>query len=164
MSTSATAAAGSLEPPPGHDCDCGCGTVSALSLPQLRERRRRLREESERTAHWHRLAKARLDLVVAGALAGDLVAPSGPAGDAVRSRTPHLGSPAPCFASLRDLLLGHEPEGDVVDRLHRLDAAERLLRGYGSSVRAAADEATGELVRRYREAPGTCLAAVPHPG
>lgn len=159
---------------PVRDSDVGQGQVSALTLAQLRDLRRRLRAESERAAYWHRLARARLDLVVAGALEGNPVLGPVP-GD--RPATTSVGSPldwapnfdapyfdAPCFDALRELLLGDDgPSADVVDRLHQIDVAERQLRGYGSSVRAAADEATGELVRRYHDEPATCLLVVPRP-
>lgn len=157
-----------------RDSDVGQGQVSALTLAQLRDLRRRLRAESERAAYWHRLAKARLDLVVAGALEGNPVLGPVP-GD--RPATTSVGSPldcapnfdapcfdAPCFDALRELLLSDDgPSADVVDRLHQIDDAERQLREYGSSVRAAADEATGELVRRYHDEPATCLLVVPRP-
>lgn len=154
MSIPATAHPDFLEPLP--DNEIGPAPVATLSLRDLRERRRRLLEESARTAHWHRLAKARLDLVVAGALAGSL-------DDSVAAGSSRPVGNTPCFASMRDLLLGDELPGDVVDRLRRIDDAERRLRGHGSTVRAAADEATVELVRRYRDEPATCLAAVPDP-
>jgi hypothetical protein len=140
-------------PDPLRRREVGSASVTTLSLAQLRQLRRRLRDESDRAAHWHRLARARLDLAVADALADDMSGPATLTGSPVTDE-----EPAPCFASMRQLLLGDEMEGsDVVDRLRRFDDAERVLRGYGSSVRAAANEATFELVRRYAQKPAICL-------
>lgn len=128
--------------------------VATLSLPDLRERRHRLVAEAARAGHWRRLAQARLDLTVADALADDLSAPHA---SAVQD--------APCFDSLRALVIDGGADGrDVVTRLHQLDEAERLLRGYDTAVRAAVEEATLELVRRYSSEPAACLTAVPRAG
>jgi hypothetical protein len=49
----------------------------------------------------------------------------------------------------------------VTDALARLHAAEKQLTGYRRALHLRIDEATGELIVRYREDPSSALIALP---
>jgi hypothetical protein len=143
-----------------------------LSLEQLREYRTALAAEEGRVSYWRRILQARLDVVRAGTLSRDV--------DAAVLR-PVLT--ADWVASARRAMVAVLPDHDVPP-LPRLDelwerqvhvddlagravldadlaAAERQLSTYRTALHAQIEEATGELIARYRESPSLCLSALP---
>jgi hypothetical protein len=66
------------------------------------------------------------------------------------------------LAPLPDLTALWETEGsDDVETLTRLAAAEAELSAYRRSLHERLDDATSELIARYREEPGLALRALP---
>lgn len=124
-----------------------------MSLAQLRTYRACLQAEARRTAHRRRLTRARLDLLLAQALPGAFVDPPGAWTD-----SPDV--------AVGVVLAGSAPAGatDPVTCLVLLRELADRLRCHDDAVRAAMEEATAELVRRYSQEPGRCLVAVPRHG
>jgi hypothetical protein len=146
--------------------------LAHLSLEQLREYRAALAGEEGRVSYWRRILQARLDVVRAGPLGRDI--------------DPGLLRPvltADWVASGRRAMLDVLPDHDVPP-LPRLDelwerqvdvddlagqaaldsdlvTAEQQLSTYRAALHAQTEEATGELIARYREAPALCLSALP---
>lgn len=146
--------------------------LAHLSLEQLREYRTALSAEESRVSYWRRILQARLDVVRAGTLGRDV--------DPVLLR-PVLT--AEWVSSGRRAMVDVLPADDVpplprLDELWErqvhvddlagravldadLSVAEQQLSTYRSALHAQIEEATGELIARYREAPTLCLSALP---
>jgi len=139
-----------------------------LELDVLRDYRQELITEEARVSYWRRILQARIDTSV-GDTAGDR--------DGRRLRsvlTQHQESsrrlavlpvhdPA-ALPPLPDLTALWETEGsDDVEALTRLAAAEAELSAYRRSLHERLDDATSELIARYREEPGLALRALPVP-
>jgi hypothetical protein len=147
-------------------------SLAHLSLEQLREYRAALAAEEGRVSYWRRILQARLDVVRAGTFARDV--------DASVLR-PVLS--AEWVSSGRRAMMEVLPDHDVPP-LPRLDelwdrqvhaddlagqavldadlaTAEKQLSAYRSALHAQIEEATGELIARYRESPALCLSALP---
>ena len=145
---------------------------SHLTLTALREYRRDLAAEESRVSYWRRILQARLDVVRAGSFSRDV--------DASVLR-PVLT--ADWVASARRAMVAVLPDHDAPP-LPRLDelwerqvhvydlagravldadlaAAEQQLSAYRTALHAQIEEATGELIARYREKPTLCLSALP---
>lgn len=143
-----------------------------LTLEQLREYRSALAAEESRVSYWRRILQARLDVVRAGTLGRDV--------------EPGLLRPvlsADWVSSGRRALVAVVPDHDVpplprLDELWErqvhaddlagravLDAdlatAEQQLSTYRTALHDQIEEATGELIARYRESPNLCLSALP---
>ena len=147
--------------------------LNELSLERLRDYRERLSGEEERVSYWRRLVHARIDLLVAesrseGHLSfGDLVRVLGETGS---GRTRHAllqvrpADPLPQLPELASMWVAEVDPHDasaVADALARLHAAEKQLTGYRHALHLRIDEATGELIVRYRENPASALVALP---
>ncbi|HEX4699605.1 MAG TPA: hypothetical protein VH857_09635 [Actinomycetes bacterium] len=139
-----------------------------LELDVLRDYRQELITEEARVSYWRRILQARIDTSV---------------GDTARDRdgrrlrsvlTQHQESsrrlavlpvhdPA-ALPPLPDLTALWETEGsDDAEALTRLAAAEAELSAYRRSLHERLDDATSELIARYREEPGLALRALPVP-
>jgi len=147
--------------------------LNDLSLEALRDYRERLSGEEERVSYWRRLVHARIDLLEAqsrseGHLSfGDLVRVLGETGSGqTRHALLHVrpADPLPDLPVLADMWVVDVDPHDVAAvrrAVDRLDAAEKQLTGYRRALHDRIDEATGELIVRYRKEPHTALVALP---
>jgi hypothetical protein len=147
--------------------------LNDLSLEELRAYRERLSGEEERVSYWRRLLHARIDLLEAeshtsGELSfEDLVRVLGETGSGqTRHALLHVrpADPLPQLPELADMWVAEVDPHDqaaVTDALARLHAAEKQLTGYRRALHLRIDEATGELIVRYREDPSSALIALP---
>lgn len=147
--------------------------LAELDLPRLRDYRQRLTEEEEKVSYWRRVAHARIDLLEAesrtdGMLTmAELVRALGDTG-AGRTRKALLSVKAadslPDLPELDDMWATEvdpqQPE-QVADALVRLRAAEHQLTEYRRALHERIDEATAELIARYRADPMGALIALP---
>lgn len=147
--------------------------LAGLDLSDLRDYRRRLSDEEERVSYWRRLAHARIDVLEAesrtdGTLSmEDLVRVLGDTG-AGRTRTALLSvrasDPLPDLPQLQDMWVTevdpHDPH-QVADAVGRLRSAETRLTDYRRALHQRIDEATEELITRYRADPSSALVALP---
>ncbi len=147
--------------------------LASLDLPQLREYRHRLEGEEDKVSYWRRLAHARIDVLEAqssghGTLGiDDLVrvlgdTASGQTRRALVSVKP--ADPLPDLPELDEMWVTHvdpDDEHQTADALERLRTAERQLTDYRRALHDRIDEATGELILRYRENPRAALVLIP---
>jgi hypothetical protein len=115
--------------------------LSELDLTSLRAQRRRLGDEHARLTWLRRLVKARGDLEVAR-----LTGVTAPTTDDTNLLTPAVRA-----------ALALEDDGHGGTLLRELAHTERSLRRAVDDTQAHLDEATAELMRRYRDDPSTCL-------
>jgi hypothetical protein len=147
--------------------------LADLDIPRLREYRHRLTDEEEKVSYWRRLAHARIDLLEAesrteGHLSmADLIRVLGDTG-AGRTRKVLLSVKAsdalPDLPQLDGMWATevdpHDP-AQVEDAVRRLREAEAQLTDYRRALHERIDEATAELIVRYRENPADALIALP---
>jgi hypothetical protein len=147
--------------------------LAALDLPGLRDYRHRLEAEEDRASYWRRLVHARLDLLAAESKAdhplslADLVRVLGDTGTG-HSRQAlvavHAADPLPELPELARMWATdvdpHDPD-QVEDAVTRLTEAEAQLTDYRRALHQRIDDATGELIQRYRADPAAALAAIP---
>ena len=146
--------------------------LAALSLVELREYRGRLHEEEDRVSYWRRLAHARIDVLEAEARADgvlsmrELARVLGDTG-AGRTRTALVNiaaaEPLPALPVLAEMWttdVDPRDEAQVADAVRRLREAERLLTEYRHALHQRIDEATGELIIRYRREPTLALSVL----
>jgi hypothetical protein len=145
----------------------------SLTFAGLRAYRQRLTAEEDKISYWRRLAQARIDVLEAGTHVeghlsfDDLVRALGDTGTGRARR--HLASvtTAEPLPDLPDLARMWATEVDVhdseqvADALKRLRCAERQLTIYRAALHARIDEASAELIRRYRENPQLALTILP---
>ncbi len=143
--------------------------LAGLELDRLRDYRQRLRAEEEKVSYWRRLVHARLDLLRAGCDAdgalslADLVRVLGETGSG-RARavlvSMRAAEPLPDLPALADVWLVPEDDAQVTEALARLGEAEEQLTAYRRALHERIDEATGELISRYRADPTGALSAL----
>lgn len=140
--------------------------LAEVDLPGLRAYRERLRAEEERISYWRRLIHARVDLIRAGSLVEgtlDVDALARVLGDtgAGRGRAAlhrvHAAEPLPDLPDAEAVWLTPTDEAEVAEALERLDNAERDLTAYRRALHDRIDEATAELIVRYRAEPSLAL-------
>ena len=147
--------------------------LADLSLQELRAYRERLNREEEKASYWRRLVHARIDVLDAeshtdGVLSlEDLVRVLGETGSGqTRHALLHVrpADPLPDLPVLADMWVAdidpHDPDA-VSDAMEKLTSAERQLTDYRHALHDRIDEATSELIVRYREDPSSALAALP---
>jgi anti-sigma-K factor RsiG len=147
--------------------------LADLSIVQLRGYRQRLTEEEEKVSYWRRLTHARIDLLEAGSRTDgtlsieDLVRVLGDTG-AGRTRKVLLSVKAadalPDLPELDDMWATEVDPHDaaaVSDAVRRLRDAEGQLTDYRRALHERIDEATAELIVRYRSDPAQALLALP---
>jgi anti-sigma-K factor RsiG len=147
--------------------------LADLSLQQLRGYRERLNLEEEKASYWRRLIHARIDVLEAeahtdGALSiEDLVRVLGETGSG-QTRKALLrvrpADPLPDLPVLSDMWVEDvDPHDDAAlgEALDRLHGAEKQLTEYRHALHERIDEATSELIVRYRENPASALSALP---
>ncbi len=150
--------------------------LADLDLPALRAYRDQLEAEEERVSYWRRLVHARLDVLGAQARSGHqltLAQLTRALGDTATGRVRRAlvrVAPAdplpelPVLAEMWETTVGDGGPGDPEDPAgptHRLSAAEQQLTAYRSALHRRLDEATGELILRYRANPRAALALIP---
>ncbi len=148
---------------------------SELSLDGLRTYRRTLADEEEKVSYWRRLVHARIDVLEAEAhherplTVEELIRVLGDTG-AGRGRTAlvgvHASEPLPDLPVLEEMwvteLDPQDPQA-VAEALRRLRQAERQLTDYRRALHTRLDQATGELIERYRVDPAAALVAFRRP-
>ncbi len=160
-----TSTGGAMEP---ESADIG-----ALALPALREYRHRLEAEEDRVSYWRRLVHARLDLLAAESASDhtlrlpELVRVLGDTGTG-RTRqalvTVRAAEPLPELPELTEMWatdVDPHDEDEVADAVDRLNRAEEQLTAYRRALHQRIDEATAELIARYRDDPTAALAVIP---
>lgn len=147
--------------------------LRGLDLPALRAYRSDLTAEEDKISYWRRLAHARIDLLEAEASSHgvlsftDLVRVLGDTGTG-RARgalaTVRSSEPLPELPVLGEMWAvevdPHDPAA-VQDALARMREAERQLTLYRRALHERINEATAELIVRYRRDPASALAALP---
>jgi hypothetical protein len=147
---------------------------AGLSLEDLRELRQELGDEEARVSYWRRVIQARIDLLTQGRTGGDIVerltsvlAESG----AVHRRLANLSvRSAEDIEALPDLrvlwtrVVDTRDEGAVAAFLEDLRSVESDLSGIRREIHRRLDEATRQLIARYRQDPTLALTALPDIG
>nr|MCW2728358.1 hypothetical protein [Aeromicrobium sp.] len=145
----------------------------SLTLTELRAYRQHLTAEEDKVSYWRRLAHARIDVLDAGAHTegnlsfDELVRALGDTGTGqTRGYLASVGAAEP-LPDLPDLALMwtrevdlHDPE-QVADALERIHAALEQLTVYRQALHSRIDEASAELIRRYRQDPLLALSILP---
>lgn len=147
--------------------------LADLDLDTLRAYRQRLITEEERVSYWRRLVHGRMDVLEAGSLVegtlsiDQLVRVLGETGSGA-SRISLLrvrsADPLPELPGLTDVWeteVDPHDEAAVSSAVERLRDAEHKLTEYRKALHERIDEATGELIVRYREDPAAALRALP---
>ena len=147
--------------------------LAGLDLDQLRGYRRELEAEEDRVSYWRRLVHARIDVLEAESGTGsplsmaDLVRVLGDTGSG-RSRRAlvrfQAADPLPDLPVLSEMWVSEvDPHdaGQLEDALLRLRTAEQQLTTYRRALHDRIDEATRELILRYREDPLAALTVIP---
>lgn len=143
----------------GTDQPGGDGELQSLSLAALRDYRARLREEDDRVSYWRRLLQARVDLLRAGKDTGagltldQVVRALGETGGGGRREALHTvraHDPLPDLPALAQVWDADAP-------IERLEAAAEQLSSYRTALHARIDQASDELVERYRRQPELAL-------
>jgi hypothetical protein len=147
--------------------------LAGLDLDRLRGYRRELEGEEDRVSYWRRLVHARIDVLEAESGTGsplsieDLVRVLGDTGSG-RGRHALIGfraaDPLPDLPVLSEMWVTEVDPHDaaqVEDALARLRTAEKQLTTYRHALHERIDEATRELILRYRQNPLAALAVIP---
>ncbi len=147
---------------------------SGLTLEDLRDLRRELGDEESRVSYWRRIIQARIDLLTRGSSDGDIVerltsvlAESG----GVHRRLANLSvRPAGDIAALPDLhvlwtrVVDTRDTEAVAGFVEELRAVETDISALRREIHQRLDEATGQLIARYRQDPTLALTALPDIG
>jgi len=153
----------------------GARTLADMDLNTLRTYRRDLQQEEDKVSYWRRLVHARLDLLTAGAGTGgsltltQLIRVLGDTGTgasrtalcAIRPAEPLPDLPESAWMWVTEID-PHDPVA-VAEAIARLQAAEEKLTAYRRALFERIDEATAELIVRYREDPSAALSVLPLP-
>jgi hypothetical protein len=147
--------------------------LASLSLAGLRAYRKQLSAEEDKVSYWRRLVHARLDVLEAEAQSGgmlsmrQLVRVLGDTG-AGRTRSALVAirpaEPLPDLPVLAEMWITEiDPQDDdaIAEAMDRLRVAEAQLSDYRRALHQRIDEATGDLINRYREDPKQALSAMP---
>ena len=145
-----------------------------LSLADLRDLRRELGDEESRVSYWRRIIQARIDLLTRGATDGDLVerltsvlAESGAVHRRLANLSVRSASDIEALPDLHQLWTRvvdpHDAEA-VAEFVEALQRAEADLSSMRREIHQRLDEATGQLIARYRQDPTLALSALPDIG
>jgi hypothetical protein len=147
--------------------------LAGLSLAELRAYRKQLSAEEDKVSYWRRLVHARFDVLEAevrnsGTLSiSQLVRVLGDTG-AGRTRTALVAirpaEPLPDLPVLAEMWITEIDPQDaaaIAEAMDRLRVAEAQLSDYRRALHQRIDEATGDLINRYREDPTQALSAMP---
>ena len=147
---------------------------ASLTLDDLRDLRKELGDEEARVSYWRRIIQARIDLLTRGATDGDLVqrltsvlAESG----TVHRRLANLSvRPVEDIEGLPDLhvlwtkMVDTRDVEAVEEFVAELREAESDLSSLRREIFQRLDDATGQLIARYRQDPSLALTALPDIG
>lgn len=147
-------------------------SLGDLTLQALRAYRRKLADEEDRVSYWRRLVHARLDVLAAeasqdGPLGQDTLARV--LGDTGAGRTRNAlvrvraAEPLPDLPVLEQMWVTEVDADDpaaVASAVERLRTAEQQLTSYRRALHRRIDEATAELIERYRQDPASALVAL----
>ena len=134
----------------------------------------RLEAEEDKVSYWRRLAHARIDVLEAQSGHGGTLLAVGPGAGAGRhgvraraggrwsassrpTRCPSCRSSTRCGAPPRPATTRRRP----TDAVEGLRTAERQLTDYRHALHERIDEATRELILRYRDDPRAALTLIP---
>ena len=140
--------------------------LAEVSLPELRSYRERLREEEERISYWRRLVHARVDLIRAGNLAdspvdvdalGRVLGDTGAGHGRAALHRVRASDPLPDLPDAEAVWITPRDEDETAEALERLRATEETLTDYRRALHDRIDEATAELIVRYRAEPTRAL-------
>jgi hypothetical protein len=142
-----------------------------LTLAELRAYRHELRDEEGRVSYWRRILQGRLDLLSRTGVdrpdvdrfAAVLGESGGSSARTALARTVPVAAEAP-LPDLAALWAAEVDPGDTEayeDAVRRLTEAEGALSAYRDGVLRRLDDATAELIARYREDPRQCLSVLP---
>ena len=146
--------------------DTGVPHLAHLGLDELRGYRQELIDEEAVISYWRRVVHARIDagIVSNDAEGRERLRSVVSAQQNSRRRVAHLttydGSAPP---PMPDLAVLWETRPDP-DWLRRLAVVEAELSTYRRNLHERLDEATSELIARYREEPALALHALPGAG
>lgn len=147
--------------------------LAGLDLDQLRSYRSNLEGEEDRVSYWRRLVHARIDVLEAESGTGqplsmeELVRVLGDTGSGRTRRALvrfRAADPLPDLPILSEMWVVEVDSQDVAavqDALARLHTAEQQLTTYRRALHEHIDEATRELILRYRENPLAALSVIP---
>jgi hypothetical protein len=148
-------------------------TFAHLTLAGLRSYRKALSQEESRVSYWRRILQARLDTVRASSdrtrtSAMDNLRPVLTNGRVGSGRTALIEvlpiEDIPPLPNLEELWDRH-PRGDDpaynAELIEELARAENQLSAYRTALHKRIQDATNELIARYREDPSQCLSALP---
>lgn len=147
--------------------------LAGMSLPALRTYRADLQAEEDKVSYWRRLVHARLDMLEAGAATDgslsveQLVRVLGDTGTgAGRTALSRVRSedPLPDLPASTDMwvsVIDPHDEQARTEATRRLREAEAQLTAYRHALFERIDEATADLILRYRENPAAALSALP---
>lgn len=147
--------------------------LAALDLEQLRSYRHGLEGEEDKVSYWRRLVHARIDVLEAESGTGnplsidDLVRVLGDTGSGqtrralVRFRAADPLPDLPVLSEMWVTEIDPHDAGGIEDALERLRTAERQLTAYRRALHDRIDEATRELILRYRANPLAALSVIP---
>lgn len=140
--------------------------LASVSLVELRAYRERLRDEEERISYWRRLVHARMDLLEADNLGeatidvdtlARVLGDTGTGGVRSALHRVRAADPLPDLPDLAEVWLTPTDEaGKATARAH-LTGAEQTLTSYRRALHDRIDEATSELIVRYRADPTLAL-------
>lgn len=146
--------------------------LTDLTLEELRAYRQELQSEEDLVSYRRRLLHAQIDLLEAGLSPASKFSPQ----DLVRVLTDSVGGatrrafvrlPRATLTAIPDLgdVLATDPDRDdpaqVEQALTQLRTAEATLTEHRSSLHARLDEATADLIERYRSNPQSALTVIP---
>lgn len=147
--------------------------LADMELDALRAYRRDLQQEEDKVSYWRRLVHARLDLIEAGAgTGGSLTLPQlirvlGDTGTGASRTALSSIRPAEPLPDLPEsewmwvVEIDHQDPAAVAEATWRLRAAEEKLTAYRKALFERLDEATAELIARYRDNPAAALSVLP---
>jgi hypothetical protein len=147
--------------------------LAGLDLDQLRAYRRELEAEEDRVSYWRRLVHARIDVLEAESGTGSplsteqLVRVLGDTGSGQGRRALvrfRAADPLPDLPVLSEMWVSEvdpQDSAQVENALTRLRTAEQQLTTYRRALHDRIDEATRELILRYRENPLAALSVIP---
>jgi hypothetical protein len=145
-----------------------------LTLSDLRDLRRELGDEESRVSYWRRIIQARIDLLTRGATDGDLVerltsvlAESGAVHRRLANLSVRSASDIEALPDLHQLwtrVVDPQDEEAVAEFVEALQRAESDLSSMRREIHQRLDEATGQLIARYRQDPTLALSALPDIG
>jgi hypothetical protein len=147
---------------------------AALGLDILRMYRKALRGEESRVSYWRRLVQTRLDLLLAYNTSGRGDGPGlrsllsneriGAVRTALLDVHPADGMPPlPDLLEMWERVIGPDDLAGHAQLIADLREAEHRLSEYRHALHRRLDDATQELVARYRANPQLCLSALPLP-